>query len=139
MHFPIVFAADADGATANVPTPTVAAASAVTANARAYAYLQNPRAVSVPEPSAWVNDTTTEAGLTLSRPAGGVVEKAEPCGAFAVIGTVTSWNVVVVFPTGANQWKVTWLSFTCTQSTVVLDPMGQATVKVGPGWASATP
>jgi len=32
---------------------------------------------------------------------GGVVEKAKPCGAFLVMGTVTSWKVVEL-PAGAS-------------------------------------
>jgi hypothetical protein len=80
--------------------------------------------VSVPEPSAWVNDTTTRSGRTLP---GGVVEKARPWGAFVVTGTVMS-SKMVELPFGASQWNVTWLSFTCRQAAVVLSPTAQATV-----------
>ena len=80
--------------------------------------------VSVPEPSAWVNDTTTRSGRTLL---GGVVEKAKPWGAFFVTATVMSAKMVEL-PFGASQWNVTWLSFTCCQVAVVLSPTAQATV-----------
>jgi hypothetical protein len=52
---------------------------------------------------------------------GGVVENAEPWGAFEVTCTVTSGKVTGL-PAGATQWNVTWLSFTCCQVEVVLFP-----------------